>query len=630
MKKLLTFLLLHGIIFSMAQNFSVLGIPEELSKNAYAVVRKDETIVNFLAPNKIERKKEFILTVLDRSGIDYAQPVEFYSPSIKINLLEATFYDQFGKEIKKFKEKDFIDQSYIPNGQMYADYRVKYLNYVPTHYPFTVHIKSNITRTSTWIPSWDPMTRDHVGIESSTYTLNNPKNLKLHSKELNLKEYGISSQNANDTKVYYELKNQKPHALEDLMPIYSSVFPNVEFSAEEFEIDGVKGRFSNWSEMGKWYNSLLSNANDLTPAQKTYFQNLVKDAQTEKEKVQILYKYLQSKTRYIGVQLGIGGLKPFPASYVESKSYGDCKALTNYMHSILDAVGIKSYYTVVQSGRREDFHTDFASIAQGDHVILYVPLESEDIWLETTSQQTAFNYLGTFTDNRNVLVIYPEGGKIMKTQKFPHSKNTEKTTANFEILPDGKLVGNFESTFAGLQYQQNMRIFFEPAKDQKRILMSSYSSLPNLTIKNYDFQNNWEEAIFTQTIELESPQFAKTFGNNMTVNILPIGTLASSLKKNNARIHPFEIQYGNVDEMEFQLKIPSSFKIDGTFEPVELSTEFGTYYLTLNQIDNNTFTIKRKLTIKEGIYSKDKFNDYVEFRRKIASFDNSKILLEKI
>lgn len=630
MKNLLTLLTLHFLFIAFAQNLSAIGIPEELSKNAYAVIRKDETIVNFLAPNKVERKKDFIITVIDRSGIDYAQAVEFYSPQIKINQLDVVYYDQWGKLIKKFKEKDFLDQSYIPNGQMYADYRVKYLNYVPTKYPFTVHIKSQITNTSTWIPSWTPLTRDHVSIESSTFTLNNPKNLKIHSKELNLKEYGIASQNPSESKIHYELKNQKPHALEDLMPVYSQIFPNVEFSAEEFEIDGVKGKFSNWSEMGKWYNQLLSGTQDLTPSQKSFFQNLVKDAKSDKEKVQILYKYLQNKTRYIGVQLGIGGLKPFPASYVESKSYGDCKALTNYMQSILDAVGIKSYYTIVQSGRREDFHTDFASIAQGDHVILYVPLENEDIWLETTSQQSAFNYLGSFTDNRNVLVIYPEGGKIMKTQKFPYQNNTEKTTGKFEVLPDGKMLGQFESVFGGLQYQQNMRVYFEPAKDQRRILMSRYSSLPNLTIQSYDLNNNWEEALFTQKLELESQQFSKTFGNNMTVNILPIGSLSSSLKKSNSRNYPFEIQYGSLDEMVFELKIPNHYKMDGVFDPIELTTEFGSYQLSLQQNSDQTFTITRKLTIKEGIYSKDKFNDYVEFRRKIASFDNSKILLEKI
>lgn len=630
MKKILSILLLHLFFIAFAQFTSSLNIPKELSQDAYAVIRKDDVTVNVLAANKIVHKKEYIITVVDKSGVQFAQPVEFYDPNTKINHLEAVYYDEFGKEIKKFKEKDFMDQSYISGGQMYTDTRVKYLNFVPNRYPYTLSIKSEVTRSSTWISPWRPITNNNIGIESSTYTLLNPKNLKIFSKELNLKEFDIKNQDPSQSIIQYELKNRKPFQQEDLLPVYSSIFPNVEFSVQSFEIDGVKGQFSNWSEMGKWYNGLLNNANDLTATQKSFFQNLVKDAKTDKEKVQILYKYMQGKTRYIGVQLGIGGLKPFPASYVESKSYGDCKALSNYMQSILEAVGIKSYYTIVQAGRREDFHTDFASIAQGNHVILYVPLSNEDIWLETTSQQTAFNYLGSFTDNRNVLVIYPEGGKIMKTQKFPFDQNTEKTTGKFEILTDGKLNGNFQSEFAGIQYEYTFQIHFENSKDQRRELMSEYSSLPNLNVKNFEFINNWEEAKFTKKLEIESAQFAKTFGNNMSVNILPVATVSTNLKKANNRINPFEINYGNSDELEFEIKLPSSYKIDGKFETIDINSEFGSYQLTLQPTENNSIIVNRKLIIKDGIYPKEKFNDYVDFRRKIASFDNTKILLEKI
>lgn len=630
MGKLLCIFTFHFCIALWAQNFAVSEIPSELKDGAYSVIRKESTTIDIHSISKIIHTTETIITVFDKSGDESAQPFEMYDPSTKISELEAVFYDKNGKEIKKFKSKDFSDQSYITGGQMYTDNRVKYLSYTPAQYPYTLHFKSVVNHSNTRIGRWFPINRYNVAVENSSFTINNLINLKMNSKELNLSEYGIKSQSTQNSVIHYEIKNQKAIEKEELTPYFASMFPNVEFSAVDFVIDGVKGNFTDWNGMGKWYQSLMTNSNDFTPAQKKLFQDLVKDAKNDKEKVSILYKHLQNKTRYIGVQLGIGGLKPFPASYVESKSYGDCKALSNYMKSMLDAVGVQSFYTVVYGGNRIDFHPDFASIAQGNHVILYVPLAEEDLWLETTSQQSAFNFLGTFTDNRNALVITPEGGKIIKTQSYPAEKNTINTIGIAEILADGKLNANFIFDYAGLQYDRIQEINFEGSKEQKKLLTEQFENLPNLNIINYKFDNNWNDATFKTNVNLESVQFAKIHGNNMVLNILPTNISTTNLKKDNSRKYPFEVRYGYTDKVQFDIKIPANYKIDGVFEPINLDSEFGNYQLTLDAKDGNTISVKRTLLVKEGKYSKEKFNDYVEFRRKISSFDNTKILLEKL
>ncbi len=55
---------------------------------------------------------------------------------------------------------------------------------------------------------------------------------------------------------------------------------------------------------------------------------------------------MQDKTRYISVQIGIGGWKPMLADDVNKLGYGDCKGLTNYTKALLEAVDVPSYYTL--------------------------------------------------------------------------------------------------------------------------------------------------------------------------------------------------------------------------------------------------------------------------------------------
>ena len=75
------------------------------------------------------------------------------------------------------------------------------------------------------------------------------------------------------------------------------------------------------------------------------------DNKGDKEKISVLYDFLQKNTRYISIQLGIGGWQPFEASYVAEKKYGDCKALSNYMIALLKEAGITGKYVEIYGGK---------------------------------------------------------------------------------------------------------------------------------------------------------------------------------------------------------------------------------------------------------------------------------------
>jgi len=53
----------------------------------------------------------------------------------------------------------------------------------------------------------------------------------------------------------------------------------------------------------------------------------------------------------VSIQIGIGGWQPFDASTVQRLSYGDCKALANYMKTLLEAVGLSANYCLVNAGK---------------------------------------------------------------------------------------------------------------------------------------------------------------------------------------------------------------------------------------------------------------------------------------
>ncbi|MFV0304963.1 MAG: DUF3857 and transglutaminase domain-containing protein [Moheibacter sp.] len=631
-KKYLTFLFMLYTFIVFAQSFDVNSISEKLTENAYAVVRMENSIVEFSAKNEMKYSEEFAITILNESGRKYAYYPINYDKTRKINLFDATLYNANGKEIRKLKKRDLKDVSAVDGFSLYLDDRIQYYNFTPVSYPFTIHYKIEISSSNTIsLPGWQPVSNYDLGIENSQFTLINHTSIPIRKLEESFDGWNVKKSESENT-LSYSIQNIPPIQDEILSPPLRKVSPNVRFAPTEFEFEGIKGNFENWEQFGKWYyDNLLKDKNDLAEEEKQTVLQLVDGITNPIEKIRILYQYMQSKTRYINIAIGIGGWEPYPASYVSSKSYGDCKALSNYMVSLLETIGIDAFHTIVygENSRKVDMEKNFASL-QGNHMIVGVPLESETIWLECTNQQTAFNYLGQFTDDRFAILITPEGGKVVTTQNFPLETNKEIINGTGELLPNGNLKANFTIEDSGLQYDLAYNLNFENTQEQKRLLNSLFGRLPNFQLKSYELVNDRDNAVFTTKAVIESTHFAKTIGDNITLNVVPFERTSTALKKDNNRQYPFEIRFGYTDETRFELKLPNGYKLSETFQPKIYIDDFGSYLLTVKDLESGILQINRKLVVKDGNYPKEKFNDYVEFRRRVSSMDNSKVLLEKI
>lgn len=625
---LTTFFITH---FCYSQDYSVDKISADLLQDAYAVVRQKNETVELLKIDELKYTEDVVITVLSKAGDNYVGAYTNYSPSTKINLFEASLYDASGKEIKKFKSKDFGDQSNVDGGQMYTDDRVKYLNFTPTTYPYTIHYKIvTTTKNTIFIPRWFPIRASNLSIEQSNYQFSNKTDSKIRLSEKNLSNYQVKKDGDNN-QVTYSLSNIPAFEEEDKMINSRKIFPNVIIASDQINIAGIKGKFDNWNDYGKWaYENLINGKLDFTPTQKAFFQDLVKDVKTEREKVQILYKYMQNKVRYIGVQLGIGGLSPFPASYVESKSYGDCKALSNYMIGMLDAVNIKAYHTIIYGNSNAMDIDDEMVYQQGNHMIVYVPLKDENIWLEATSQTSAFNYLGDFTSDRKAFIIEENGGKIISTQHFNSEDNQLLVNGKASILADGTLNFEFSEVSKGLIYENFSSYSKLTEKDLNLRLKNRFNNLQGINFKKKEFDNSWENAVFTSNFDLSVPNYAKIQGNNIIINMIPINREETSVKKAKVRKFDFKIQNGYVDEVFYTLNLPEGYKLPTLFLPITVKSDFGEYSLQITPKEKNNFEVKRIYKQLPGTFAKEKYNDYVDFRRQIAGYDNTKILLEKL
>lgn len=608
---------------------SAITIPTELKENANAVIRQHNTTITVLSDDKMIVNQKQVITVLNQSGNATLDTYLYYGDDTKINDISLKILDAFGNEIEKISKSKFIDINAVDGFSLYNDDRITYVDYTPNNYPYTAIFEYEYKTASTaLIPSWYPINSYNVAVQNSRYTIQNPNNLNIRSKEVNFEGYNIAKETTDG--IDYALKNQPAIKYESNSDHYFNILPSLLVALETFTLRGVKGQAKDWKDFGLWMNNeLLAGKTKLDESTITRAKNLVVSAQSPIEKAKILYTYMQSKTRYISVQVGIGGWQPANASDVDKLAYGDCKGLTVYMKALLEAVGVASYYTIVYAGNKRNIDSDFSSI-QGNHVILNIPTENDDVWLECTSQTLPFGFLGDFTDDRDVLVITPNGGEIRKTPSYKNQTNSQMTNAEIVLNKEGVLTANLERISTGIQYGDKYSLSNLNKSDlNEHYKTKTWSYINNLDIISSEIINDRDSVKLIEKLSLQAKDYATINGEDyiFTVNIFNKNNYIPRRQRN--RQLPFIIENGYIDEDNYSITIPEGFEIGILPESIEIKTQFGEYKRAFEKINESTISCKITRSINEGNYPKEKYNDYRSFRKQIAKESNLRLILKK-
>lgn len=631
--KLLMFLLFFGVIQNIVGQgtYPSAAIPTVLSESANAILRNEEIVVEIEAIDKMTVLTKRVVTVLNKAGERHIAAGQFYDKAIKIKKQSAVIYDATGKEIKKIKGKKFSDRSLVSSNDLYSDNRVKYLDYTPQDFPFTVVYESEVQMESTiFISPWKPVSDYFISVESSSYVLKNPTGIPLRFEEKNWDGIGVRNSNSDD-EFRYSVKNIPAYKPENLSPNLNKFIPQVLIAMNEFSLVGVKGKASNWDELGKWqYDNLLAGKNELSPVTVDKINSLTSGAQSDLEKAKLIYQYVQDNTRYISVQLGIGGWEPMPANDVDRLGYGDCKGLTMYTKALLESQNIPSYYAVVYAGdEKYDIDEEFASM-QGNHVILNIPQEEEDVWLECTSQTIPFNYLGNFTDNRNVLLIKPEGGEIVKTKTYSASENLQESYTSVQLDKDGAFQAKLKRLSHGIPYGNIYSLMRKKEKDQVLFYKEKWGHIQNLNIEKIYLDNNRAEKQFTEEVIFKGERFASKAGKRllMPINLFSPGTY--NLQRYSSRKLPFETKRGYTNKDVYEFFLPEGYELESIPEEVKIENEFGLFRLAaqVKEKDGEKYIeVERLYVVNDGNWPAASYVKFRDFINEINLYHNQKAVI---
>ncbi|MCC6411466.1 MAG: DUF3857 domain-containing protein [Saprospiraceae bacterium] len=613
------------VLAAQPASYAVDLLPAALKNDAHAVRRYRHIRYDVRSPENIVLQFTEAVTLLNSNAKGHTTLAVFYDKQTKIRSLGATVYDAQGKVTKKYKEKDFRDFAAQDGFSLYLDDRLRLLEVAVPGLPCTVEFTYETDNKGLLtFNTFMAYASTHFAVEEDVYEVKAPTNYGLRYKNVN---GAPEPEKLPDGTLRWTYRNLPALPDEILSPPLDALSPTVWVAPNTIAYDGSSGDISTWENLGKWNWALLEGRDKLPAATVEKVRQLVAGTSDTREKVCLIYEYMQQRTRYVSIQLGIGGFQPFTAEEVDKTGYGDCKALSNYTRALLKAVDIPSTYAVIGAGDdRRIRYPDFCSFGQANHVILCVPIKNSDtLWLECTSQRQPCVYQGDFTSNRLALLVDKNGGKLVQTAHYTQEQNRLENTFQFEVKSDGGAAATFQSNgyaAASEDYEALLRYQGKEADDWLAL------NFPVANAKVLTHRIAGIDSVLAGTrlfSEFTMSRLATVQGQRLFLPVCPLKPLPSPAS-GGKRMLPMEIRMDKVQTDRFEYRLPAGLKVDFTPEDKFLETPFGTYRRAVRN-EGNLLIAERHFAIHPGVYPPEQWSAFIDFLKKVNAADAEKAIL---
>ena len=609
--------------------YPVSEIPAALKENAHTVMRLYQQEIEIKSEKSAVVTVTEVRTILNKNGEGNCYFKGSYDSMRKITSLKGKVYDEQGKQIRSFGADDVVDRSSISGYSMYEDNRTKSIDPKYLTYPLTVEYSYQIDMKQTFeLPSWDHGS-ENTSYENSLFVVKVPTGYSFRYKEYNLsKEVVKTNQDGKD--IYtWSLNNLKARIDEPMSSITKPDYPLVELSPNKFEVGDTKGSCESWKEIGIWATSLNEGKDKLPDATVAKMKEITATCKTDFEKVQKVYEYMQQKTRYVSIQIGIGGWEPFDATVVDKYSYGDCKALSNYTKALLNSIGIKSHYVLVNASSRSHlFDTSFPS-NQFNHAMVCVPIDKDTIWLECTSQRLPCGFNSDFTDDRDVLLVNGTDSRLVHTRVYPVEENciNRHSVVNFANEVSGS--AEVKAKYMGLRYDEILAIYHTDNADKKKIVTQRIE-LPSFTLDKFNYtENRSKNPSFDEKLDITLTNYIHKLVND--ISLLPLNfmsKLTSIPDKVRNRKTELCIRRPSMENDTVVYQLPHDYKVTEIPEKSEITGKFGTYTANTT-VQGNSITYTRHFELFKGVFPPEAYSEFRDFLEQVSTNDNVVASLKK-
>jgi transglutaminase-like putative cysteine protease len=400
-----------------------------------------------------------------------------------------------------------------------------------------------------------------------------------------------------------------------------------------------------WSSIGGWYSTLAGPRATVTPEISAKAQELVAGQTDFTAKVQSIADYMQRKVRYVGIEIGIGGLQPHTADDIFRNHYGDCKDKATLLRAMLESVGIHSTWVLVDT--RRGYVDPKIPSSFGNHAIAAIELPAgytNPILQSVVTGRGGKRYLIFDPTNEWVplgqIPPYEQGGygilsdgaqsQLIELPRMAPDADVIDHTILATLLADGSLDVSVTEKRFGYAAESSRATFSGGSQQQQHDFVEERlrGDLSGVSIKDVAAAHTTD---LSHPLELnysfQVSRYARSAGDLLLVRPRIFGSDSLSLPQE-PRVWPIDLGAIQRRTDHIDIAIPAGYVSDELPDPVSLDTDFASYHSAVTA-DASTLHYTREYTVKQLELEPSRYEDLRKFTERIAYDEATSAVLKK-
>ena len=606
-----------------------------------AVILLDDDLITVGTEGRATERERKVVKILRPQGREYAEIVAWYSKDNKLDSFHAWSIGPDGHQYS-IKDEEIHDEALGEWGILYNDLRGKVVH-APGSDPGGVIAYEVVRQVADYgelEQTWD--FQESIPIHRAVFEVDLPPGWKNYTAWL--RHEPVNGTEVSPNHWHWELQDVPAIDLSEV-PMAPSEEALAGRMVIHYSATDLPTGDQRWAEIGNWYDTLASPRTE-APLEINVKAKEVAGAATDfKGRIQSVAGFMQREIRYVGIEVGIGGLQPHPAADVFKYRYGDCKDKATLLISMLNAVGVRATWMLV------DTHRGYVDPAlpsrDGNHMIAAIEIPSgysdpdlrAVVTAHTGRRYLIFDPTDTYTPIGLIrpqlqgsygVLVAGKDSQIIELPILTPDASTMDRAASFSLDADGTLKGKVIETRSS-ETASHYRYLYnaETEKEQREYMEHRLQrDLASFTLDSASAQNTHDMSKnVVINFSLTANRYAKPAGDLLLVRPRVIGTNAEHFN-DKPRKYPINLGETGTWKDNIDVVLPAGYVVDDMPGPVSVDVGFASYKSEVKAGDG-VLHYSREYQVKELDLMPDRYPDVRKLMGAIASDENNSAVLKK-